>query len=358
MQVDVMIVGQGICGTFLSWYLEKAGISFIVLDESNPCSASKAAAGLINPITGRRLVKTWMIDDLIPFVKEEYGMIGKELEIDCLSEMSIVDFFSTPQMRNAFLHRLNEDPSNLRLPDDESVWNPFFRSDFGFGCIEPCWLVDLNKLLARYRQKLINEQKLLEGRFNYLQLTKEENGIRYKTFRAERIIFCDGIEGFTNPYFKDLPFSPNKGEALILEIPQLPVGKIFKKGMILVPWGEGLFWVGSSYAWSFDNVHPSPEFKERTSMLLNGWLRGPFKIVEHLASIRPAVLERRPFVGFHPIFQNIGILNGMGTKGCSLAPFFAKQLTQYLVSRDPIMPEVNISRFNKLLSKPQGGLTS
>jgi glycine/D-amino acid oxidase-like deaminating enzyme len=83
---------------------------------------------------------------------------------------------------------------------------------------------------------------------------------------------------------------------------------------------------------------------------LKQWLKAPFKILFHKAAIRPATIERRPFVGFHPQFQNLGILNGMGTKGTSLAPFFANQLAQHLVHGFPLMNEVNISRFNRILS--------
>jgi len=60
MQVDVLIIGQGICGTMLSWWLEKAGMSYVVADDPKPDSASRVAAGVINPVTGRRMVKTWM----------------------------------------------------------------------------------------------------------------------------------------------------------------------------------------------------------------------------------------------------------------------------------------------------------
>jgi len=64
------------------------------------------------------------------------------------------------------------------------------------------------------------------------------------------VIFCDGIESFTNPYFSRLPFAPNKGEALIVEIPKLGwTSNVFKKGISLAPWKEGLYWVGASYEW-------------------------------------------------------------------------------------------------------------
>ena len=49
--IDVLIIGQGICGSFLSFELERAGLSYLVIDEARPFAASRVAAGLINPVT-------------------------------------------------------------------------------------------------------------------------------------------------------------------------------------------------------------------------------------------------------------------------------------------------------------------
>ena len=81
------------------------------------------------------------------------------------------------------------------------------------------------------------------------------------------------------------------------------------------------------------------------------WLRVPFRVVEHIAALRPATLERRPFVGFHPLYPAVGILNGMGTKGCSLAPYFARQLVQQMVSGVGIQADADILRFRKALGR-------
>jgi hypothetical protein len=40
----------------------------------------------------------------------------------------------------------------------------------------------------------------------------------------------------------------------------------------------------------------------------------------------------------------------MGTKGCSLAPYFAKQLAENIAQVGSITPEADISRFRKILS--------
>jgi glycine/D-amino acid oxidase-like deaminating enzyme len=72
MQVDYLIVGQGICGTWLSWYLTKQDRSFIVIDKNEPITASKVSAGIINPVTGRRMVRVWMAEQILSFAREAY----------------------------------------------------------------------------------------------------------------------------------------------------------------------------------------------------------------------------------------------------------------------------------------------
>ena len=121
--------------------------------------------------------------------------------------------------------------------------------------------------------------------------------------------------------------------------------------MSIVPWRDGLYWVGSSYEWSFEHAEPTEGFRLRTEAALREWVKLPFTVVEHVASVRPATLERRPFVGFHPVYPAVGILNGMGTKGCSLAPFFALQLVRHIVDGTAISPEADVRRFTRILSR-------
>ena len=118
-----------------------------------------------------------------------------------------------------------------------------------------------------------------------------------------------------------------------------------------MPWQDNLWWIGSTYEWDFADLNPSPEFRNKVEMQLEYWLKLPYKIIDHIAAERPANLERRPFAGLHPLYQNIGILNGMGTKGCSLAPYFAQQFAEHLINGSPINPLVDVKRFTKVLSR-------
>jgi glycine/D-amino acid oxidase-like deaminating enzyme len=198
---------------------------------------------------------------------------------------------------------------------------------------------------------LLQSSCLLEDFFNIDELIVNENNVEYKNIIANKIIFCDGVEGANNKWFKQLPFAPNKGEALIVKIPNLPNNNIYKSGISIVPWSNNLFWVGSSYEWNFTNAKPTTIFKQKTTTALNNILKIPYKIVDHISAVRPANIERRPFVGLHPIQKNIGIFNGMGTKGCSLAPYFANEFVEYLLHKKTLNPLVDINRFEKILSR-------
>jgi len=346
MEVDYIIVGQGISGSFLSWNLINAGMKVMVIDDAHPFSASKVASGVINPVTGRRIVTTWMIDQLLPFALDAYTAFGNQMGVDLIQQKNILDFHPTPQMKLAFEDRQPEASVYLRVPENETSYSALFNYYFGVGEIHPCYLIDVQCLIDNWRIELKKMNALIEARF-----TLEGNEPVYKDIKAKKIIFCDGCNGFDNPYFKLLPYAKNKGEAIIVSIDGLPRTHIYKQGLTLVPWKENLWWVGSTYEWNFTDLNPSPSFRLKVEQQLNQWLKMPYTIVDHLASERPANMERRPFVGLHPIHKQFGIFNGMGTKGCSLAPFFAKQFTDFLVEGTPILPLADVARFQKVLSR-------
>lgn len=351
MEAEYLIIGQGIAGTMLSFAMQKAGISFILMDDPIKSSSSKVASGIINPVTGRRIVKTWMIDELLISSFAAYRELESTLGIQCLKECPVLDFFPTAQMRLAFTDRIAEVSEYLFLPDDENDWLPYLNYDLGYGIIRPSYLVDMSGLLAAYRKKLSEDGVLIEASFAEEQLTISDDGVTYRDISASRLIFCDGAAGSSSKYFRRLPFALNKGEALIVEIPGISAENILKKGISIVPWKDGLFWIGSSHEWNYAEDGPTAVFRERTLTQLKSFCKLPYRLVDHLSGIRPATLERRPFVGFHPNYPQIGIFNGLGTKGCSLAPHFASEFVRSLQTGMALMPDVDVRRFTGVLSR-------
>ena len=320
-------------------------ISYVVIDHNKPYTASKVASGVINPITGRRFVKTWMIDELMPFAKNTYKSIEQLLNISIFQETSVLDFHTTEQMQRAFDERAKSETVFLNTNIEDEEFNKYFSIENGLGEIAPCYLIDLNVLIESWRNYLLKKEILIDSIFDEDEVIIDVNKVNYKNIKAKKIIYCNGVKAMQSKWFQHLPFAPNKGEALIVEILSLPKNHLYKNGITIVPWKENLFWVGSSYEWNYENENPSKSFKEKIETVLNEWLKMPFKIKEHLSSLRPTNTERRPFVGVLQHLPQIGILNGMGTKGCSLAPYFANELVNHLLTNESINKEVDVNRF-------------
>ena len=346
--LDYIIVGQGLVGTWMSYYAQKAGKSFIVVNDPTIPSSTAVASGVINPVTGRRIVQTWMIDTLLPNAVNAYKELGKDLNKTLIKASPVVLLHPSPQMKESFEYRLTHENVYLST-NNSSDFEAFFKIPFGTGQIDSSYWIDLNSMLTAWKTRLIEQHQLVEDHFDINDVVIVKEHVQWKSYSAKQIIFCDGNNSMHNTYFKALPFAPNKGEALIVKIEGLSNQFIYKNNVSIVPWKEDLFWVGSNYEWEFKDALPSIAFKEKMIQALDSFLKVPYTIVDHISGIRPANTERRPFVGVHPTYPSLAICNGMGTKGCSLAPYFSKQLIDYLGNGKAIDPEADIQRFKSIL---------
>lgn len=347
-KVDYIIVGQGLVGTWISYYAKAFGKNFIIINDPQTPSATSVASGVINPVTGRRIVQTWMIDVLLPNALQAYTELGIQLNKTILKKAPVVLLHPSLQMKESFEYRLNHDNVYLS-PNNKTDWEAFFKTPFGTGQIDSSFWIDLNTMLSSWRKQLKDLGNYIETYFDIEDLIVHQDHVTWKEYTANHIIFCDGNNSMQNKYFNKLPFAPNKGEALIVEIKGLPKENIYKQSISIVPWKEDLFWVGSNYEWTFKDNSPTETFKEKMIQALDNFLKVPYTIVDHITGIRPANTERRPFVGVHPSFPSIAICNGMGTKGCSLAPYFSKQLIEYIENGKAIDTEADIKRFESIL---------
>lgn len=350
MIYDYILVGQGIAGTILAHFLLQKGKKIAVVDAKHEQSSSMIAAGLVNPITGRRFVKSWLVDKLIPFAKETYQELEKELGIQIFEPKEVARIFNSTKVQNDWIVRSAEQDVQDYIAAD---FQQDFYTDFLKGVeagveFRQSARVRLKDLILTYQQKLQQETTYLEERCDYSQLEVEPNGITYKSLKAKRVVFCEGYQAMKNPYFSYLPFWPVKGEVLLVKIKDYPAnGKLIKHGVFIVHWEEDLYWIGSTYDKKFEHTAPTVEERKNLEQRLSDILKMPFEVVEHQAAIRPTVRDRKPYLGQHPGYRNLYIFNGMGAKGSYLVPYFAKQMVAYLEEGGALDKEVNIERIKQ-----------
>ncbi len=352
VNTDYIIVGQGLCGSWLSYYLRSFGASVIVVDGGIGASASYAASGIINPVTGKRLARQWMGDTILPFATAAYEAVGRELGLPLIAETAIHTFFSTSEEGAHFAQKAASASDQVLHENSAFASKDHFNSHYGTGTIHPAWLVDVHALLRGWRLRLSKSGALLPAAFDWNDCVVDGDGVSYKGVRAKAVIDCSGAAAAANPYFSRLPFALNKGEAILGRIPGLAADAIYKYAHLsIVPWEGGRFWIGSTFDWDFRDELPTAAFRQKAEQILSQWLRLPFVAEEQIAAIRPATVSRDPFSGMHPAHPRIGLLNGTGSKGCALAPFLAHDLALHLVRGEPLLPQVDLRRYEKTLSR-------
>ncbi len=332
-ETDFLIVGQGLAGTLLSFELLKAGYSVHIIDNSHFEASTVVASGLINPITGRRLVKTEQIDELLPIAQSTYLVMEQFLGVPLWKDKNISWALSGMKEENDWNARVSTEAYArfMHFSDSAHYLMEKTRDVDAFGTIFAAAQVNISLMIGAYAEKMNDAGKLTREVFEFEELDfNEPNCIRYKGIKAGKIIFCEGEKGRFNPYFRDYPFFVAKGEVLIIRAPELGLKEVLKSHVTFCPLGEDTYWAGSNFEWNPSDARPTKLFRDAFTEEIRKILRVPFEVIDHQAAIRPAVSDRRPLVGFHPEFPLIGIFNGLGTKGTSLGPWWAKYFLELI----------------------------
>jgi hypothetical protein len=325
MQVDYIVVGQGLSGSWVSWFLMQQKKTFVVIDKNEMQTASKNSAGIMNPMTGKRYAKVPLLESIFPFAVNAYQEVGTFFNRQFIYPTAIIDFFSSKESEDLFLKRKEEEPNYLSN-EKKTFYQNEFNIEHTVGKINSCFRVDVHLFLNTIETYLKSQNQFLEEAFEYDQIEIVEDKIIYKKLESSQIIFCDGTSVSNNPLWNKLPFANTKGEVLLVEIKNLSADFIYKNKHMMVPLKENIFWVGASNSWEFETEKPTQDFYLETKKWLDNFLKIPYKIIEHKASIRPTTANRNIVSTWHTTHKNIGILNGMGTKGSSHAPYYAAQL--------------------------------
>jgi glycine/D-amino acid oxidase-like deaminating enzyme len=338
-RLDYLIVGQGLAGTMLAWMLFKRGKNVHVIDHYNPNSSSRVAAGLYNPITGRRFVKTWMADVLFPFAESTYREIEQKTgQRFCFQRRIIRRVADEAEKREVMRKKEKTGYAPYLHPLQES--DQQFRLEIRHG-----GHVDVRLLLESVKELLDEEVVFIKSKIGYQDIKLREDGIVWENYTAKRVVFCEGYMAMGNPWFSWLPFTHAKGEILTIEAPRLKQDYILSSGIFILPIGNDRYWVGSTYDWDDLSESPTEKGKNELKEKLDRLIDCEYVLIDQQAGIRPTVRDRRPLMGTHPDYPQLAIFNGLGTKGVSLAPYFANHLVEHLEDQKPLLPEVDIRRF-------------
>lgn len=351
---DYLIVGGGLAATTLTWQLlERKKKICLVHSDVHP-AASEIAAGMYNPLVFKRITKSWMADDLLPYMEDFYRSIESRLKINLLHPMPIAKLLVSEEIERWHKKRISGKLENYIADIRQGTPFPALKEFAGHAIVTGGGYLDIPAFLKgsfayfKNRLHLVNEGI----KHNEIQINRES--VTWKGIEADKLVFCEGASATKNPFFKHVVYYLTRGDVLSVFIPEFQQHTIINKNLFVLPRGENRYKVGSTYDHHDLSLQPSKKALEYLKEGLEKIINTDFKVLAHHTGIRPTIRDRRPVLGLHPQHRFLGYFNGLGTKGVMLAPFFANQMMHLLEDDEPVHVETRIERFQPGNQTPSG----
>ena len=104
---DTIICGHGLAGATLAWQLRWRGQRVVVVDEEECLTSSKIAAGIVTPITGKRINLSWRVSEFLPIARDFYARTAKTLYCSFWHDVSQVWIFKSTEEEDRWQARRN-----------------------------------------------------------------------------------------------------------------------------------------------------------------------------------------------------------------------------------------------------------
>ena len=342
----VLIAGAGLAGACPAFVLsEHAEVT--VLEADRPAAgASQAAAGLVNPLMGRRANSVWRLHDALAAVPEILDRAGAS---DLFAQRGVLRPTTEEKQVAFFRDAVQEHPDvaewmpegevRERFPDVQTVDGAMLIPDGG--------AIDVPAMVHALLDAATDRGATVEtgvrvtgwgesGRKAVLEVDRDGSPGRST---ADLALLCLG-QGYPGlDPLEDLGLRGIKGQTVTVQRPAasdrgdlIPMSG---RGYV-VPEPDGTLTCGSSYSNDFDDLSPEPEqtayILDKTSKMLPGI--DAMEPLDVRAGVRVKTESTNlPIVGPMPGRDRIWTLTALGSKGLLTAPMLSLELPGYL--RDP-----------------------
>lgn len=342
---DYVIIGGGLAGCTLAYRLISCNKKVLVVDNSKDNISSQVAAGIVNPLTGKRTALSWNAAEIFEELHPFYQKLEQETHSSFFTQLPTYKLFDSIYEQNEWLNKhavQGFNPfmeSGIQHLDQTLIDNPF-----GALQISQTGRLNIPVYLQSMHQWLANRGAFLNQFVHFEDLSFENSSIETTEWNSKNIIFCDGAAAANNPFFSYLPHKPVHGELLEVEMPGFYQDRIINKGIFILPTGQNNYLVGATYNWDLKTPVTTEAGREELELKLSKLCPLNYQVLSHQAGIRPASNDRRPYLGVHPKYENAFFLGGLGSKGVSLLPYLSKIFTDYLLFNKELPREVDICR--------------
>ena len=347
-RVDTLILGQGLAGSLLAWLLIHAGQRVRVIDDAHRSSSTRVAAGLINPLAGMRFNRRPQAGDWLHAADHLYATLAERFNRPFFHPLPMLRLFRSPEQRRFHARRLLDPASATLLTEafaPADCPEPVNAPEGGF-VQKRTGYVDLPALLTVLRHWLHESDSLIETDLAYTDVKPHASGVDIDGLRARRLVFCEGARLRFNPWFRQLPLAPDKGEILNLRIAGWRPRHIINGAHWLVPLQNGEIRLGATHEHQLLDSGTTEAGRRSLINGLDALLPSAHEklVTRHQAGIRPATRDRYPLLGRHGEQPALWVFNGFGAHGSLIIPWYAERFCAHLLHGDELPPEADIRR--------------
>lgn len=344
--IDFAVIGAGICGSSMAYFLNKAGKSILLIDKNSKAAggASGAAGAFLSPL------------------------LGKNNKFKTLTNRALI--FST----NFYLQNFPEFIKNngvLRIPKNETDRKKFenYDHDFEFSNINEGYFFKIGSLVdsAKMCDSLSSDvNKMYDYEVKEISFS-DDMWIIDNNIKVKNIILATGakISLIDEPWLK---IRPVWGQRIVVKS-DLPLAYSYHKECSVSLNIEGKISIGATHHRFVYEKEPNLEDSAKLLSLANEIVPiGNPEILDMLGGARSASEDYFPILGkiidakatlnefpyiIHGTkvknerfsrYKNLYFINGVGGRGFVLAPYLAKMITEHIFEGLDIEDEVLCDR--------------
>ncbi|MEZ6126602.1 MAG: FAD-dependent oxidoreductase [Planctomycetaceae bacterium] len=340
-----LIIGQGLAGSAIAWHLHWAGQSVCVVDGGHPDSASRVAAGLLTPITGKRLVRSPDYDEDWQFAEAFYRRVEQETQTAFFKSVPMLRLFPDDESRHAFLQR-SGDLCGVACWDGTLQPNQACHAGI---CMSPAGRLNVHQYLQATEQMLNAHHMRLQATLDISRQVTFSDHVTCRisedtVIQADRMILCLGAASRFQSLCADIPNNPCRGDILNVRISDYQRSEVVHRSVWIAPEPDGTQTVGATYDWHRATPEISADGRRELLQSLSRLVTGDVTVIHHKAGVRPSMKDYEPVVGSHPDHPQVYLLNGLGSKGTLKAPRMADLLCRSICSGTEIPERLQYGR--------------
>lgn len=337
MSARVLIVGQGLAGTALGLELEAAGVDFAIASAGHADAASRVAAGLINPVTGRRWVKSEQVDTLLPEAEAFYRRAERTLGTALWRPLRLVRLWRDAEERGRI---------GPKLARGELA--PYAVEEGGSGVeVRGAARVELPVLLTLAEARWSAAGRLRRARVAAADLAVDAHGARWGGEVFTQVVFCTGAGALAREWFRGVPGVVAQGEIIDVAGTGLAAGEARnREGHWLIGVGEGQARAGATYVRGCETAEVTAEARATllaSARAMSG--REELRVTGQAAGLRLTLPDRRPVAARHPELPGVGWCGALGSKGALWAPRLARLWRERLQDGREFPAEIGLGRW-------------